>query len=343
MKTAALIGANVRRADGHASAYRRIEGVRLVAASARTPGAAEAFVQRWGLSHAFTDYHQMLRVVEPDIVHVNAPPTHRREILMACEATGVGGIVLEKPVGIDVEDLVWLEGFANSTRMRIAVNHQLHYHLSRRRMVEWIRAGRIGRLGYVEGSARHLLGYQGTHIIEGMTDIVGRPARWVTATAWGVDGLDDPGGHLSPDNVTAHIQFEDSVIGQFRCGLDTGSVVSDPKATERHHHKRLIAVGDEGVVEWTMWGLRLTTSKGTLSATSDYDYEDRQAQAALVQSLSAWMDGGTAVAVDLRSALAQFSLALAMYRSVLQSSTVDPADVGSAELIPQLRDQLHSH
>lgn len=337
----ALIGANTRRAAGHAASYSHTDRAKLVAVSARTPGVSAAFADRWRVPQHFRDHVRMLADVRPDIVHINVPPDARRELLRDCEEAGVAGIVLEKPIGLDVDDLLWLEDFSARTAMRIAVNHQLHFHDSRRRVAELVADGSIGTVRTIEGSARHLLGYQGTHVLEGILDLARAPVGWVTASASGVKGFADPGGHASPDSIVATLGLGDAV-GIFRCGVTVAPEVTDERAIEQHHHKRLLVTGDAGLVEWTMWGIRLIADGAKIAAHHDYYREDALAQARLVDALCDWILGGNEVATSLRASLDQFRIVLAMYRSVVEHRAVSPAAAPREALLPALAKLLTS-
>lgn len=337
----ALIGANPRRASGHAASYTHTARAELVAVSARTAGVSSAFADRWRVPQHFTDHNRMLADVRPDIVHINVPPGARRGLLRDCDDAGVAGIILEKPIGLDSDDLRWLEDFAATTEMRIAVNHQLHFHESRRRVAELVAGGSIGTVRTIEGSARHLLGYQGTHVLEGILDLASAPVEWVTASAWGVEGFADPGGHASPDSIVATLGLG-YAVGIFRCGVSVAPEVTDKRAIDQHHHKRLLVTGDAGLVEWTMWGTRLIVGGAEIEVPHDYDHEDALAQARLVDALCDWMLGGAEVATSLRASLDQFRIVLAMYRSVVEHRAVSPAAALREKLLPELVELLSS-
>lgn len=339
--TSVLVGANGRRADQHAEAYRRVRRAELVGVSARTPGTASTFAGRWGVPAAFEDYREMLEVIRPDIVHLNTPPTARRSLLQDCADAGVAGVIMEKPVGNDVDDLIWLREFERTSAMRVVVNHQLHYHPRRQRLAELIKSGGIGRLRIIEGSARHTIAYQGTHVLEGVHDWAGRRPRSVTALVSGRAALEDDGrGHISPEQVSGLLDFGDGLLGIFRSGDAVAPSLDDPRARERHQHKRLVAWGEEGFAEWTMWGWR--TRRGEVEESGDHAYEEEDllGQAALVDDLVSWLTANRTPAVALSHALDEFSVLLALYTSALERRPVELPHQLSARLIPRLRETL---
>ncbi|MDQ7911490.1 Gfo/Idh/MocA family oxidoreductase [Phytohabitans sp. ZYX-F-186] len=327
-----LIGANARRAAEHAAAYALVSSASLVAVSSRTPGAAEAFADRWRIPAAYRDHRDMLHTQRPDIVHLNTPPTARRELLEDCETAGVAGVVLEKPVGVDIDDLAWLRRFATETPMKIVVNHQLHFHPARKRLHDMTRAGAFGDIECVDGSARHTVAYQGTHVLQAITAVGGSPAT-VFAQVGGVEELTDDGrGHRAPGSCLATIEFENGSTGLFRCGAVAPHVRST-RARERHHHKRVAVVGTRGNAEWTMWGWRACSPGGLVVADHDYQTEDRAGQAALVESLCGWLcDDAAPPATRLAAALTEFATIQAMYLSALHRRPVRIAELSVPDL-----------
>lgn len=129
-----IIGASGARARHHALAYRHVNRARLVAVAARTAAPRDQLAADFGIAARYADYRDMLARERPDLVHVNTPPDARLEILEQVAAAGVPAAIVEKPVAIDGPDCAALAAFARASPLKVAVNHQLHYHAARRRL-----------------------------------------------------------------------------------------------------------------------------------------------------------------------------------------------------------------
>ena len=165
----AIIGVGGGRARGLAEAYRHVTRGRLGAVSTRRRDRLDAFAAEFGVSARYTDYREMLDREKPDLVHVNTPPSVRLEIFEAAESAGVPAVLVEKPLAIQGEDFLAIRAFAQTARVKIAVNHQLHFHPRRRRLQQQVRDGAIGNLRFIEASAGMNPAYQGTHALQAVS------------------------------------------------------------------------------------------------------------------------------------------------------------------------------
>jgi len=156
LKRSAIIAVGGPRAHGLADAYGHIRRAQLVAVSTRRHDKLEAFGDKYGVDSRYTDYREMLANEKPDLVHVNTPPSVRLEILAEAEAAGVAAVLVEKPVALQGEDFLAIRDFAKTAQMKIAVNHQLHFHPRRLQLQNLVRDGAIGEVRFIEAGNRRL-------------------------------------------------------------------------------------------------------------------------------------------------------------------------------------------
>ena len=90
----------------HAGALASLEGVELVAGSARSEASASAFQQRFHTRRAYTNYLDMVREEKIDIVGVATNPETHAKIVTDLACAGVKGILCEKPLALSLEDTV---------------------------------------------------------------------------------------------------------------------------------------------------------------------------------------------------------------------------------------------
>jgi len=342
MYKCAIIGVSGSRAQGHAEAYRHVTRGRLVAVSARHEAAAKSFAAKFNVpaEGVFTDYRKMFAEVQPDLVHVNTPPSVRAEIVHAAAEFGIPALIVEKPVAIDADDwnVLWL--LAATCPVKVAVNHQLHYHAPRVKLMQRVAAGDIGPVRFIDASAAMNPATQGTHILQSIFAFnPGATATRVLAQVSGSKSLaPSPRMHVCPDNALAEIVFDNGVRAHFRVGDGAPRVVNDQPIWA---HKRITVYGDRGDVSWTMWGWSSLIDGKLESGSHDYRVEDEPAQAAMTEAMFDWIaDGNQVHPLNLADSLTQMHVLLAMYQSAMEHREVQLPCELSGCLIEQMRRRL---
>ena len=162
MMKCAIIAVSGGRARGLADAYQHIKRGQLVAISTRQRDNLDAFGEKYGVQARYTDYREMFAIEKPDLVHVNTPPHVRLEIFEAAEAAGIPAVIVEKPLAIQGEDYRAIRAFAErKPQVKIAINHQLHFHPRRQQLQRMVQDGAIGEVRLVEASSGMNLGLSG--------------------------------------------------------------------------------------------------------------------------------------------------------------------------------------
>lgn len=339
MYRCAIVGVSGDRAAGLAEAYRHVRRGQLVAISARTQDKLEAFGERFGVPARYTDYREMFEREQPDLVHVNTPPTVRLEIFEAAEAAGVPAVLVEKPLAVQGEDYVAIRDFALTCKTKIAINHQLHFQPRRQFLQRFVADGKIGAVRFIEASARMNLAYQGTHLLQaiGAFNPAAKPIS-VFAQASGAQGLQEtPKHHYAPDRCLVVVDYDNGVSALLRTGENAPSVVDGPV----HLHKRIAVYGTRGHVQWTMWSWEATSDGRLQSGTHDYFEEDALGQAAMTEAMFDWLDDDAQVhPLNIRAALTDFNIILGAYTSALHRLPVDLPVEPERQLIQRLREAL---
>ena len=242
----AIIGVSGSRARGHADAYAHIRRGQLAAISSRQPEALARFGDEFGVAQRYTDYREMFAAEKPELVHVNTPPDVRLEIFQAADEAGIPALIVEKPLAIQGEDLAAMRDFAAHSRVKIAVNHQLHFHPRRARLQQLVRDGVLGDVRFIDAGARMNMAYQGTHTLQaiGAFNPAGRAVS-TFAQIGGADGLADTARrHFAPDRTLATIAYDNGVQALLRQRAPRGSGAPGPPAQA---HRRLRHRGQPGV------------------------------------------------------------------------------------------------
>jgi len=319
----AIIGAGGSRAHGHAAAYRLIRRGKLVAVSSRQLHKLDAFAREYDVEGRYTDYRVMLERERPDVVHVNAPPTFRAEIIRAASELDVPALIIEKPVALQAEDFRELCHLAQTVRTKVVINHQLHFHPHRMVMQQRVADGQIGQVRFIDASAMLSLAAQGTHLLEaiGALNVGGRVATVLGQVSGDAGLVPTARAHLAPDITLAAIGFDNHAHGMLRCGPGSPMVLPDKAAA---FHKRISVYGEMGSAHWTMWDWRLIDRNGTMTGGShDYFEQDLRAQVGLTEAMFDWLeDDARTHPLHLRQALRDFEVILATYTSAIHRRVV---------------------
>ncbi len=337
----AIVGVSGGRANGHAAAYIHIPRGNLACIATRNRENLDAFGERWSVGCRYTDYREMFEREKPDLVHVNTPPDVRLDVMQAAEAAGVGALIFEKPLAIQAEDYLAILEFSRRSRLKVAINHQLHFHPRRQRLQELVGAGAIGELRFIDAGARMNMAYQGTHVLQSIAAFhpQGVPSA-VFAQVSGTDGLQEsPRKHYAPDATAAAIRYEDGVSALLRCGTNGAFVLAGDERV--NVHKQLTVYGAEGHVHWSMWGWETLVRGRRERGEHNYPDEDILGQAAMTEAAFDWLqDDSRLHPLNLDAALRDFHIVLKAYMSALHREEETLASDLQPGLINALRQEL---
>ena len=341
-----IIGASGKRANHHALAYKYVKRASLVAVSARTAVPRDQLAAEYGISKCYNDYQEMLYKEKPDLVHIVTNPSFRLEILKAVDDAKIPAAIIEKPIAIDTDDCLELSMFAQNCKTKIVVNHQLHYHQPRMRLMELVTEGAIGKINLIDASCGMNAAFQGTHTIQGVLAFAGlsRTPSSLFAQATGTKGLfQDRKNHLAPDDLLIHMSFQDGLRATLTCGNGAPYLAAAPVESQSAPwaHKRISVFGDYGHIEWTMWSWK-TLIKGVLEKGShDYWVEDAPAEARLVDSIFDLLECNLSNhPLSLVNSIKEYLLLLTAYQSVIQQDRQNFPTSLQSNLIRSLRRHL---
>jgi len=297
------------------------------------------FGNEFGISDRYSDIHEMLDTVKPDVLHIVTLPELRVPLMTIASDHNVPAAIVEKPIALQGEDYRKLRELNTTTSTRFCVNTQLHFHARNLELKRDVAEGRIGKVRFVDASARSTPLDQGVHVLE---------------LAHSYNGFDDftrvfgqvsDASHIdsrqpAPGMCSASLNFANGSHGMLVCGT------AAPYATDRREvpyaHKRIAVYGNDGFVHWTMgsWERR-TLDGGYESGTHDYGVEDDLAQGRLTEAVFDWLlDDAAPHPTRLERSLAQFNVILGIYMSALQSRPVElPCDPPDG-LLAALKERL---
>lgn len=142
-------------ADIHASAFKlaREEG-EVVAVASPTPGNAAQLAKRYGIPRVFTDYREMLKENDIDMVTIATPNHLHAEMTLECARSGKH-IVCEKPLATTLEEGEQMLHEAQKRGVLLMYAEELFFTPKYVKAKEMADEGAFGRIHLVKQSEKH--------------------------------------------------------------------------------------------------------------------------------------------------------------------------------------------
>ncbi len=337
---AAIIGCG-GRAAWHTKAYRSVDRAALVACCDLITERRERFALEFGL-RSYADADTMLAQEKPDLVHIVTLPTVRVPLLQIVSDRGVPGCIVEKPIAWEVRDWKAIGQIESSSKTRFGVGAQFRYHPTLVRCREALRSGRLGKLLFLDASARGTICDQGVHTLDWAMSLNEDVAP--VSVFGGASGAQEMSGRQpSPDTAAAQVLFANGVRMLWHLGHSAPRTLDDPAY---YKHCRVAAYAERGHTlyeEFAGWEIVSSTGTqaGRVASAEDWTEGNHTAQANLTNAMLDWLeDGERPVGTNLKRALAQWNVVLGLYASVVTHRPVDlPCDPPD-DLLERLQQML---
>ena len=118
-------------AQVHAAAIADIRGLTLISAADIRPERAKALTEKYG-GKAYDSIDALLAGEKPDVIHICTPHVTHTPLAVQALCSGVN-VLLEKPCGITVADIVALEQAERESGRKLALCYQNRYKKTSRR------------------------------------------------------------------------------------------------------------------------------------------------------------------------------------------------------------------
>ncbi len=133
----------------HVEALRRL-GVQVVALC-DLPDRVRSAADRLGIPQVFTDFHDLLRGPDVDVVHITAPNRFHCEMSLAALAAGKH-CICEKPLAMNTRETTQLVARAWAARTVFAVNYNVRFYPAVLQLRKLVARGDLGEIIHVNGS-----------------------------------------------------------------------------------------------------------------------------------------------------------------------------------------------
>jgi predicted dehydrogenase len=130
----------------HAAGYMAVENVDLVAISDIIPDKVEAIQKRYNVPNGYTDYQEMIKKEQPDIVSIATRPATHAEITIFAAKNGVKGIYCEKPLCCSMKEADAMVSACEANGVKFNYGTNRRYQPLYWKMRELIENGEIGDL-----------------------------------------------------------------------------------------------------------------------------------------------------------------------------------------------------
>jgi predicted dehydrogenase len=144
----AVIGAG-QIARQHLGCLQGLSGVEVAAVCDLSSSVAQCAAERHGIPSWFTDHREMLREIQPDVVHVTTPPTsHFR---LALDSLDAGAhVIVEKPATSTLDELELLTQRAQQLGRVLIEDYNYLFNPAPREILRRIESGEFGAVVHVE-------------------------------------------------------------------------------------------------------------------------------------------------------------------------------------------------
>lgn len=160
------VGLYVLSPVNHAAAYQSTPGFTLVAAANRGREKLNAFGERRGVQALYTDFRQLLRDEQPDVVSVCTQSPEKAEITIAAAEAGVKAIIVEKALATSMAEADAMLAACERNGVLLAVNHPYRFSPLVRQTKALIEAGALGELTAVTIHAGGGMLHIGSHMFD---------------------------------------------------------------------------------------------------------------------------------------------------------------------------------
>jgi predicted dehydrogenase len=130
-------------ADKHASQILRIPGCKIVGVCDQEELMAGQLAERFAIEHHFDDVGSLLKISQPDVVHIATPPQSHYALAKQCLEAGCH-LYVEKPFTLNSEEAKELIGIAEKEGHKLTVGHETQFMPVARDMRQLIHAGYLG-------------------------------------------------------------------------------------------------------------------------------------------------------------------------------------------------------
>lgn len=190
----------------HAGAYTASSKTELVAVCDVDHDKVSACAKKWMVSHQYTDVKKMLIEQKPDVVSIcTSDSTHADILECVLNTPGIKGVIVEKPLALDVNRAAELVRCAHEKKITLAVNYNRRHAKGHQKIKLVIENGDIGAVQKISGYYTKGILHNGTHWLD--------LARWLIGEITIVQGFNVLKSDDQDPAIDMWMQFQNGCTG----------------------------------------------------------------------------------------------------------------------------------
>lgn len=137
-----IVGAGFARST-QIPGFKNCDGAKVVAIASRRREHAQKVAGEFGIEHVATDWRELVRRDDVDLVSVVTPPSTHMEITLAALEQGKA-VLCEKPMAMNADEAKRMTNLARDKGVLALIDHELRFLNSRKKMRAMVHDGAIG-------------------------------------------------------------------------------------------------------------------------------------------------------------------------------------------------------
>jgi dTDP-4-amino-4,6-dideoxygalactose transaminase/predicted dehydrogenase len=268
---------------------------------------------------SFLSMEEMLKRINPKLASVCTWPQLHLPIVKALVASGVKGILCEKPLTLRLDEAKEMAALCSQHNIKLAGAHQYRFHDAFRFAANAVQEGRLGQIKSIEGCIGSSLANNGPHLVDTIRFILGdRKVESVQCECTRENGTVSR-GYPAEESAAGTLYFEGGIPANILTGTRA------PKFFE------ISVIGDKSQITITPSGV-----KGSLKP-SGLNADPKHAHPRMFKEFAYWVSGKQSqFAADAVSSVATVEAVLALYESARLGQRVQLPLANEADLLNQL-------
>jgi len=307
----------------HADYFVELDNAEIVAACDLSEERLQRFAAEYSVKFLYTDHRALLEQEQPDIVCIATWNTYHPPITVDAARAGAKGILCEKPMGRDMQEVRQMVQVCRDLGVCLAIHHQNRFNGFFNAVRSAVAAGRIGGPLHTAWRTGGGLLNNGSHGIDLTRYLLGDPS-WELVL-----------GHVGRETNRHErgVPIEDFAMGLVRfagaCEMAIEVDLVGEKGDQVHYLH-----GSEGTI-------RFGKSEAALlnASTADWQALAEEPQLSPAQELLTWVEGGPEHRNAGHVALVAHEIMMALYESARTRTRVcPPLEVTGSPLFQMLTD-----
>lgn len=172
------VGSGSSRIASHAASYSACDRTQLVAVCDLDLERLRRCGERWKVARLYRDPSELFAAEQIGLVSICTPPaTHVKLLAEVLRSDRVKGVLLEKPLAVNLENADKAIDLAAHSTAKVAVNYIRRFPSVYRQAADDLQQGRLGRIQHVNILYTKGIVNNGSHALDLLRFLFGEPAR----------------------------------------------------------------------------------------------------------------------------------------------------------------------